>query len=277
MRKLASAFAVLCGAWIATPALADIADDLNQLRREGCDNRPGVSQPLRSSKGLDVVAREWSKGGRLRDAMERGDYRFTNSASMHVEGATDRKAILDVLRANYCETITDATLKEIGVYQKRDGIWIVAATPFVTPGVKDAAQVSKEVLSLVNAARGKARKCGRKQFAAVPPLSLSAVLNRAALIHSQDMASKSFLEHRGSDGSMVGERAARVGYKWRTVGENVADGAQTAETVVQLWLKSPGHCANIMTAGFTEMGIAFAVDRKSDAGIYWTQVFAAPR
>lgn len=277
MRKLASALVVLCGTWIATPALADIADDLNQIRRKGCDSRPGVSQPLRSSKGLDVVAREWSKGGRLRDAMERGDYRFTNSASMHVEGATDRKAILDVLRANYCETITDATLKEIGVYQKRDSIWIVAATPFVTPGVKDAAQVSKEVLSLVNAARGKARKCGRKQFAAVPPLSLSAVLNRAALIHSQDMADKSFLEHRGSDGSMVGERTARVGYRWRTVGENIADGAQTADAVVQLWLKSPGHCANIMTAGFTEMGIAFAVDRKSDAGIYWTQVFARPQ
>jgi uncharacterized protein YkwD len=277
MRKLASALVVLCGAWIAIPVHADMTDDLNQLRRKGCGNRPGVSQPLRANQALDVVAREWSKGGRLRDAMERGDYRFTNSASMHVEGTTDRKAILDVLRGNYCETITDATLQEIGFYQQRDAIWIVVATPFVTPAVKDSAKVSKEVLSLVNAARGKARKCGRKQFPAVPPLTLSAVLNRAALIHSQDMASKSFLEHRGSDGSMVGERAARVGYKWRTVGENIADGAQTAEAVVKLWLDSPGHCANIMTPGFTEMGIAFAVDRKSDAGIYWTQVFAAPR
>jgi uncharacterized protein YkwD len=277
MKKLASALAVLCGAWIAMPALADMTDDLNQIRRTGCGGRPGVSQPLRASKDLDGVAREWSKGGRLRDAMERGDYRFTNSASMHVEGASDRNTILDVLRENYCETITDATLKEIGLFQKRDAVWIVVATPFVTPAVKDTAQVSKEVLSLVNAARGKARKCGRKQFAAVPPLTLSAVLNRAALVHSQDMANKSFLEHRGSDGSMVGERTTRVGYKWRTVGENVANGAQTAQAVVELWLKSPGHCANIMTAGFTEMGIAFAVNRESDAGIYWTQVFAAPR
>lgn len=259
------------------PALADIADDLNHLRRKGCGKHPGVSQPLRASKDLDGVAREWSKGGRLRDAMDRSDYRFTNSASMHVEGSTDRTAILNLLQANYCETITDATLEEIGVYQKRDETWIVVATPFSTPGAKDAAQVGKDVLSLVNAARGKARKCGRKQFAAVPPLRLSAVLNRAALIHSQDMASKSFLEHRGSDGSIVGDRTARVGYKWSTVGENIADGAETAEAVVQLWLKSPGHCANIMTPGFTEMGIAFAVDRNSDAGIYWTQVFARPR
>src|SRR5688572_25416188 len=136
MRKLASALVVLCGAWIAMPAHADIADDLNQLRRQGCGSRPGVSQPLRVSKDLDVVAREWSKGGRLRDAMNRGDYRFTNSASMHVEGTTDRQTILDVLRENYCQTVTDATLKEVGVYESRDKIWIVVATPFVTPGVK---------------------------------------------------------------------------------------------------------------------------------------------
>lgn len=259
------------------PALADITDDLNQFRRKGCGNQPGVSQPLRASKDLDVVAREWSKGGRLKDAMARGDYRFTNSASMQVAGSVDRQALLGILQANYCDTLTDAALKEVGIYQKRDGIWIVLATPFTAPGVKDTAQVSKEVLSLVNAARSKARKCGRTQFAAAPPLTMSAVLSRAALIHSQDMVNKNFFEHRGSDGSMVGERAMRVGYKWRTVGENIANGAETAEAVVEMWVKSPGHCANIMAPGFTEMGLAFAVDRKSDAGIYWTQVFAAPR
>lgn len=259
------------------PALAGIVDDLNQIRRKGCSNRPGVSQPLRASKDLDGVAREWSKGGRLRDAMARREYRATNSASMQVEGASDRKALLDILQANYCDTLTDATFKEIGVYQKRDGIWIVVAAPFATPGVKDTAQVSQKVLSLVNAARAKARKCGSTAFAAAPPLTLSAKLNRAALIHSQDMANKKFFEHQGSDGSTVGIRTARIGYKWRTVGENIAIGAQTAEVVVQGWIDSPGHCANIMTPGFTEMGVAFVVDRKSDAGIYWTQVFAAPR
>jgi uncharacterized protein YkwD len=259
------------------PVLADISDDLNQIRRKGCSNRPGVSQPLRTSKDLDGVAREWSKGGRLRDAMTRSEYRATNSASMQVEGASDRKALLDILKANYCDTLTDATFQEIGVYQKRDGIWIVVAAPFATPGVKDTAQVSQKVLSLVNAARGKARKCGPKQFPAVPPVTLSAMLSRAALIHSQDMANKKFFEHQGSDGSTVGIRTARVGYVWRTVGENIAIGAETPEAVVQGWIDSPGHCVNIMTPGFTEMGIAFVVDRKSDAGIYWTQVFATPR
>src|SRR5688500_2979285 len=107
MKKFASvAFALGC-AWIAMPALAGIDDDLNELRRTGCDKRPGVAQPLRPNRELNGVAREWSKGGRLRDALSRSDYRATNSASMHVEGSSDAKAILGVLRANYCDTITD--------------------------------------------------------------------------------------------------------------------------------------------------------------------------
>ena len=196
---------------------------------------------------------------------------------MRVEGSTDRKAILEVLRSNYCDTITDTTFKEIGVYQRGDALWIVVASPFVTPAVKDAAQVSQQALTLVNAARAQARKCGRSSFPAAAPLKLSAVLNRAALVHSQDMANKDFFEHRGSDGSKVGDRATRVGYNWRTVGENIAIGSQTAEAVVQGWIKSPGHCANIMSPGFTEMGIAYVADANSEAGIYWTQVFATPR
>ncbi|MBM0103902.1 CAP domain-containing protein [Steroidobacter sp. S1-65] len=276
MRKFASALA-LCCASIAPPAVADIDDGLNEIRRKGCDRRPGVAQPLRSNRELDVVAREWSKGGRLHEAIARSDYRATESASMRVEGSTDPQAILEVLRKNYCQTITDPTFKEIGTYRRGDALWVVVAAPFVTPSVKDSAQVSQQALALVNAARAKPRKCGRSSFPAVAPLRLSAVLNRAALIHSQDMANKDFFEHRGSDGSKVSDRVTRVGYTWRTVGENIAIGSQTAEAVVQGWIASPGHCANIMSPGFTEMGIAFVADPKSDAGIYWTQVFATPR
>ncbi len=45
---------------------------------------------------------------------------------------------------------------------------------------------------------------------------------------------------------------------------------------MQGWIDSPGHCANLMSPTFTEMGIAFVVERKSEPGIYWTQVFATP-
>jgi uncharacterized protein YkwD len=276
MRKLVRTFLILSCGLAAAPAFADIADGLNDIRRSGCKNLPGVKQTLRSSRGLDAVAREWSKGGRLREALERTDYRGTSSASMRVEGSTDEKAILGILREQYCDTITNPAFTEMGLYQRGDSVWIVVATPFVPPTARDASKVSEKVLSLVNAARGKPRKCGRTSFQPVPPLKLSAMLNRAALIHSQDMAKNDFFEHQGSDGSKVGDRASRVGYRWRAVAENIAIGAETAEIVVDGWLKSPGHCMNIMSPDYSEMGVAYVTDPKSKPGIYWTQVFGRP-
>jgi len=46
--------------------------------------------------------------------------------------------------------------------------------------------------------------------------------------------------------------------------------------VVAGWLASPGHCANLMNPAFSELGAGYAVDPKSDAGIYWTALFGAP-
>ena len=43
------------------------------------------------------------------------------------------------------------------------------------------------------------------------------------------------------------------------------------------WIKSPGHCANLMNPGFTEMGAGLAVDHKSELGVYWAQAFGTPR
>jgi uncharacterized protein YkwD len=61
------------------------------------------------------------------------------------------------------------------------------------------------------------------------------------------------------------------------VGENLASGVMTAEEVVNGWLHSPHHCANLMTGRFTEMGIAFAINPRTDSGVYWTQTFGTTR
>ena len=42
------------------------------------------------------------------------------------------------------------------------------------------------------------------------------------------------------------------------------------------WVRSPPHCANLMNRVFTDMGVAFATNAKSDMGVYWTQVFGTP-
>ena len=61
----------------------------------------------------------------------------------------------------------------------------------------------------------------------------------------------------------------RAGYDWRRVGENLARAEMPAAEVVELWLASPGHCANVMHPGHVEMGVA-GLDG------YWTQVFGRP-
>jgi hypothetical protein len=60
------------------------------------------------------------------------------------------------------------------------------------------------------------------------------------------------------------------------VAENIAIGAETAEIVVDGWLKSPGHCVNIMSPDYTEMGIAYVTDPKSKPGIYWSRCLQGP-
>lgn len=264
--------ALVCCA-LSSVALADIDKGVNAIRQRGCDNRAGVREALRRSHGLDEVAREWSKGGRLHDAIAKTDYRVANSSSMRIEGAKNERALLQLIAGNYCETVLDPQFTEIGLYQRGDITWIVVAVPLALPKPDDMPQVAARVLELVNEARAKPRKCGSRAFPKVPPLELSPLLSRAALAHAKDMSAHKLFEHRGSDGSMPADRVARAGYKWMAVGENIAEGAANAEVVVRGWLDSPGHCTNIMGAQYQEMGLAYFTDFAHKGDIYWAQTF----
>lgn len=133
----------------------------------------------------------------------------------------------------------------------------------VAPGGSVSTQ-AREVVNLVNAERAKAG-CGA--------LSIDDKLMTAAQRHSQDQADHRNMSHTGSDGSDAGDRLDRVGYSWRTYGENVAWNQKTPAAVMDAWMNSPGHRANILNCAFTEIGVGVA----SSNGPYWTQVFAAPR
>jgi uncharacterized protein YkwD len=165
----------------------------------------------------------------------------------------------------------------VGAYERGKEFWLVLAAPFapLAPGTAQTAE--QRVLERVNEARAEGRRCGRRSFSAAAPLKLSVALSRAAAAHAADMAANGFMGHRGSDGSTAGERANRAGYRWRAVGENVAAGHPDADAVVEGWLDSAGHCANIMSAQFTDMGVAFAPAPQSDLRILWAQVFGARR
>jgi uncharacterized protein YkwD len=154
---------------------------------------------------------------------------------------------------------------------------IVLAQPLIGPALGDWQEAGRQVLKLVNRARGKGRTCGNAYHEAAPPLHWSAKLGAAALAHSRDMAEHNNFGHKGSNGGTVATRASAEGYPWRSIGENVATGRAKPEQVMKGWLSSPGHCANIMSASFTEMGAAYALNPESDTMIYWTQVFGRPR
>jgi uncharacterized protein YkwD len=273
--KLCTAVALCAG--IAASVHADIIDEINAVRRQGCDGRTGIKAALKETKGLDSIATEWSKGGRLRDAVERAKYRVVNSASMRVSGVKSDAAASDILASNYCESILDPEFTEIGALRKGAEIWVVIAKPFAHKPMQSADVIRRRALALVNEARSQVRKCGTTAYGPAPALKLSALLDDAAQIHATDMATHDFFAHEGSDGSRPSDRITRVGYKWHAVAENIAAGYREIDPVVQGWLTSPGHCANIMNPAYTQMGIAFALNPKSESGIYWSQTFGRPR
>jgi len=137
-----------------------------------------------------------------------------------------------------------------------------------------AGDAGTRVLELVNSARAEPRRCGWKRFDAAPPLVRSTILDRVAHDHAEDMAARGHMEHAGGDGSTPAERASRAGYAWMRIAENVAQGQATPEEAVASWLKSSGHCANLMDAAYSEMGIGVAT--AGAGGPYWAQVFATP-
>jgi uncharacterized protein YkwD len=99
-------------------------------------------------------------------------------------------------------------------------------------GRTSAAAVRARVVTLVNEARSRARRCGSERFSAAPPLEVSRKLTDAAEDHARDMVRRKFFEHRGSDGSEPRDRVRRTGYQWRLTGENIALGPESAEEVV---------------------------------------------
>jgi uncharacterized protein YkwD len=255
----------------------EIVELVNSIRMQGCSGRPGVGTEVTRSDTLDQVARAWSRGGRLQDAIDQVGYPAVASGSVYIEGTTDRSGLMRLLGARHCNVVNNPDHTEIGVYIFAAGTWLVLSQPLALPDPDAQAEVAREVLELVNAARRQARRCGLRRHSAAAPLELSPALSEVALAHARDMAAHGNLDHRGSNGSKPEERVTRAGYAWRATGENLAAVQRDPQAVVAHWLDSAGHCANIMSPQFTQLGVGFAVDTHGSGQAYWVQVFAKPK
>lgn len=136
--------------------------------------------------------------------------------------------------------------------------------------INDRAEVLG-VLEFTNQTRAERQDCGVHGMKnPVGPLQLNTELGIAAQAHADDMAENDFMAHEGSDGSSPSDRADRANYPG-LVGENVARGYGSPSAVVDGWTESDGHCTNMMSGDYTELGVGYAV---SDSGEkFWVQLF----
>ncbi|WP_066402342.1 CAP domain-containing protein [Flavisolibacter tropicus] len=164
-------------------------------------------------------------------------------------------------------------------------LYIVAFTLIMSVGANDEAvgpfdppttsvkplptSVNKTVLlQLVNDVRKKGCKCGDTYYGPAPAVKWNDQLATAAVSHSEDMYKNKFFAHVAPDGSNGGVRVKRAGYPWMAYGENIAAGYTSEKEVVKGWVESPGHCKNIMSKLYKEMGVG-------RFGNFWTQEFGA--
>ncbi|MFG2500646.1 sigma-70 family RNA polymerase sigma factor [Streptomyces sp. NPDC048441] len=135
--------------------------------------------------------------------------------------------------------------------------------PSSPPQAPAGTSYGQEVTRLVNVERAKSG-CGA--------LTQNSKLGKAAQGHSDDMAERDFFDHTNPDGDDPGDRVTAAGYRWSTYGENIAAGQGTPAAVMDSWMKSPGHRANILNCSFKEIGIGY---RQGAGGPWWTQNFGA--
>lgn len=141
-----------------------------------------------------------------------------------------------------------------------------SSTRTPVPSAASAGEIEREVFELLNTVRrGKG----------LTKLEWNDDVAAVARIHSQNMAKEKFFSHRGTDGSMVDDRADRVGLgAWRSIGENIAymrGYDNPAELAVQKWMESTAHRNNLLGPNWTESAVGVAIT--ADGTYYLTQVF----
>ncbi|MFL1526780.1 CAP domain-containing protein [Pseudomonas sp. O230] len=267
-------------AFTASPAHAgaerQLVEAINDYRAhpQRCKRRPAQRlSPLTLKSNLALPI---GYGGGLRDRLKASGYQAVTVRTLRVVGAQDAEEAFDLLQSDYCMALLDSQYADIGVSRSRSEWQVVLARPVLDSQMDDTRAVNRALLAQVNAARAKPRLCGRQRFAAARPLAWNASLGAAAQGHSKAMAYGNYFAHRDPDGDTPADRARAAGFRGRQIGENIAAGQGSPSKAMAGWLASPGHCANLMSPLFTQVGAAYATDSRSDEGVYWTMLFGAP-
>jgi uncharacterized protein YkwD len=134
-------------------------------------------------------------------------------------------------------------------------------------------------LARINQVRAAGANCHTDGvFPPAAALSWNVKLTDAAGAHSADMAAKNYFSHTSTDGRTLGERVNATGYAWNALGENIAAGYVGIDIVMDGWVASDAHCANLMNPNFTEVGLACVPGTSgSTYSTYWTMDLGRPK
>jgi uncharacterized YkwD family protein len=134
-----------------------------------------------------------------------------------------------------------------------------AQEPAAAPVSSAVSAYEQKVVELTNQERA---KNGLK------PLALDTELSKVAREKSRDMQSKGYFSHTSPTYGSPFDMMKKFGISYRSAGENIAMGQRTPEEVVNAWMNSSGHRANIMNSSYTHIGVGHVA-----TGNYWTQMF----
>jgi spore coat assembly protein SafA/uncharacterized protein, YkwD family len=133
------------------------------------------------------------------------------------------------------------------------------------PSLSDVKAIELRVVELVNQQRAKA---------GLQMLANNWQVERVARYKSADMANKGYFSHTSPTYGSPFTMMQNFGISFSAAGENIAMGQRTPEEVVNAWMNSPGHRANILSPTYTQIGVGFA--KNSSGSAYWTQMFIKP-
>ena len=181
-------------------------------------------------------------------------------------------------------TLSSAQGMDTYIVQKGDSLWkiavkyqmgvkeIISANPQFknpnliypnqkvnVPNIDATKSTENHVLNIVNEERTNA---------GLKPLQMDWELQRVARIKACDMATTGYFSHQSPDYGSPFEMMKQYGISYRTAGENIAQGQRTPQEVMNAWMNSQGHRANILKSDFTHFGVGYC-----QQGNHWVQMF----
>jgi uncharacterized YkwD family protein len=179
-------------------------------------------------------------------------------------------AVYTVQSGDTCSKIASKYSMSISELQKanpqiKDFSKIVPGQKINIPNTSDISTLESQVITLVNKERAKR---------GLQSLKRGSTCSYVARLKSQDMINKGYFSHTSPTYGSPFTMMQHFGLKFSAAGENIAYGQPTAAAVMNAWMNSAGHRANILSPSYTYIGVGAA--KNSKGTIYWTQEFVKP-